>query len=287
MPDGPPPSQRRPTAHPANNPQEVFIVLPRVFQRTPAAALARAFALAAALGAAAAPTPAAAAVFRIEALVRTNESSTNWFELAGYARSFTGTITVRDDAVRPDGIAVFGSPAITGFEMNVIGPLRNFELRLGDDLFPADKGLRFDAAGLPAFFDMPGWHVCTSCATITDTGAGIDPAAYAAPFFEFMLSPATRDAQSEDWAFAADGLLYKRADLPAGLAVLHEIAGDWRFDSGYALDGNANAMKGLYTITAVPPGNGGGSSGVPLPGTVWLALAALGLMRGVPRIGRR
>jgi len=240
------------------------------------AAAVRPAAIAVAVAAAAAlPGPAAAADFRIEALVRTNESTTHWDNLAGYARSFSGTISVRDDAVVPGGIAMFGTAAITGFQMTVVGPSRNFDLRLGDDLFPADKGLRFDAAGRPAFFDMPGWDVCTSCATIVDTGAGVDPAAYNAPFFEFKLSPATREAQEQDWVFASDGWLYQRQYMPAGTSVLHEIAGEWRFDSEYALDGNANAMKGLYLLTAVPE-----------PATAWLMLSALSLA-SVVRVRRR
>jgi hypothetical protein len=95
----------------------------------------------------------------------------NTATMAGYERSLTGTII--DEAIKPNAIAMFNTPDITDFHVDVVGPITNFEYWLADNFFAPDgkfsKGLRFDENANPVFFETLGFWACTSRGDFYDT----------------------------------------------------------------------------------------------------------------------
>lgn len=170
--------------------------------------------------------------------------------LAGYGRSFTGTISIRDEAVQPNAIAMFNTPDIRDFHVDVIGPTTTFEYRLADDIFAPNtkfsKGLRFDENSNPLYFETPGYWVCTPCGEFYDTI--VDSKQGMPPDLEFVSSHSTFE---QDGVVGQDGKFYRRIYLPEGQTPLHDVAGYWKFDSN-SYNKSADRMQGFLTITAVP-----------------------------------
>jgi hypothetical protein len=182
--------------------------------------------------------------YLITFFVQTNGSASS---LAGYGRTFTGTVSVRDEAVTPNAIAMFNTPDITDFHVDVVGPKTTYEYRLADDIFAPDpkfsKGLRFDENSHPLYFETPGFFVCSPCGEFYDT---VDVQHGALHELEFISSFSTF---KKDLVVGQDGNFYRRIYLPEGQTTLYDVAGGWKFD---AFNGSGDRMQGIYTVTAIP-----------------------------------
>lgn len=191
--------------------------------------------------------------------------------LAGYGRTFKGTVSVRDEAIKPNAIAMFNTPDITNFHVDVVGPTTTYEYRLDDDIFAPDtkfsKGLRFDENSHPLYFETPGFFVCSPCGEFYDT---VDIQNGVPHELEFIYSFPTFE---KDLVVGQDGNFYRRIYLPEGQTPIYDVAGGWKFD---AFIGSGDRMKGIYTVTAVPE-----------PKTYAMFLLGLGLLSFAIRFRER
>lgn len=96
-------------------------------------------------------------------------TATKFSDLVEYG---TGTVEVKDSAIVPGGVATFSSGAITAFNVKMTD---NFGKTLNWDIFDDannlgadDFGVRFDAAGGFERFDSPLWSFCSGCFGIYD-----------------------------------------------------------------------------------------------------------------------
>jgi hypothetical protein len=158
-------------------------------------------------------------------------------------------ISIRDEAIKPNGIAMFNTPDITDFHVDVVGPTTTFEYRLAIDNFATDnksKGLRFDENSNPLYFEIPGHWVCTPCAGFVDTI--VEPSKGLAPYLEFVSNGSYFE---QDPVVGQGGHFYRRIYLPEGQTPLYDVAGAWDFDS-YSYNRSEDRMQGVYMITAIP-----------------------------------